>query len=293
MYILGIDENGLGLTNQAMLGPLVVSSVGFKIQKERFSLEIPFEFKERIRVYDSKELFKRTKKSYRLLEDTALSFLSILKGSVIDNFDLRIFKEFNIEKVPCNLEGFCFFQKPFNLPLWTEKNYLDRELKDFLNQKGIRFIYFRFILLCPKLLYNKDKYKEEAFSFAKIILDWQRTINSRRYKVLCGNIKNYSKKTVENWWKEKSFFLDSEKIEFVTRGDKEEFVMGLASILGKYIREIFIERINRYFSFCDKSVPYCSGYRHNKKFDIFIKRAKFICKKNNLDFVCLARDYNM
>ncbi|MCM8792166.1 MAG: hypothetical protein NC826_03345 [Candidatus Omnitrophica bacterium] len=291
MYILGIDENGLGLTNQTMLGPLVVSSVGFEFQEEKFPLDIPFEFKNRIKVCDSKELFKRTKKSYRLLEDTALNFLSILKDSAIDNFDLRVFKEFNIEKTLCDLEGFCFFQKPFNLPLWKERNYFDTELKDFLNQKGIRFIYFKFVLLCPKLLYNKDKYKEEAIAFAKIILDWQRSIDSDEYKVLCGNIKNYSKDTVENWWKEKGFLFDSERIEFITRGDKKEFVIGLASILGKYIREIFIEKINRYFSFYDKDIPYCSGYGHNKKFYIFINKVKSICKKNNIDLRCLLRDY--
>ncbi len=288
MYLLGIDENGLGLTNQVMLGPLLVSAAGFELKKP-ISFKLPLNFKDKIFICDSKALFKRgQKKSYLFLEQTALSFLSLLKRKKPVNFDGDILRDFNIERLPCNLDGLCFFETPFELPLWL-KEELPQGLEEFLQEQSLNFIYFKFAFLCPKLLYRKDKYKSEAVAFARLILDWKDKIRSQNYQVLCGMIKNYSPQTINDWWRKENFLIDTQRVNFIPQGDAKEFVIALASILGKYIREIFIERINRYFSYYDKDIPHCAGYRQNQSFDVFLERAKAVAKKNNVDLTCLVR----
>jgi len=287
MYLLGIDENGLGLTNQVMLGPLLVCAVGFEFEGSSFPIKIPFSFKEKIKVDDSKNIFKAKQiNTYKIGETTALSFISFLKGKNLVDFDRDIFKEFNLLNNPCNLSGFCF-SNPLKIPVWADSL---EDIDDFLKEKKIRFIYFKFCFLCPKLLYKKDKYQKEAEAILKIILDWQNFINTKDYKVYCGKIKNFSKQTVKSWFKEEGFLLD-DNIEFITKGDKKEFVIALSSIVGKYIREIFIKRINDYFFQYNKNIPFCCGYRQNKKFDEFIEKIKPICQRNNIELSCLLRDY--
>jgi len=288
MYLLGIDENGLGFTNQLMLGPLLITAVGFEFEGSSFPIKIPFSFKEKIKVDDSKKIFKAKQiNTYKIGETTALSFISFLKGKNLEDFDRDIFKEFNLLNNPCNLSGFCFYN-PLKIPIWSGSFEF---IEDLLKEKNIKFIYFKFCFLCPKLLYKKDKYKEEANAILRIILDWQNFIKTKDYKVYCGKIKNYSKETVRNWWQKEGSLLKDYNIEFITEGDKKEFVIALASIIGKYIREVFINRINNYFIQYDKTIPFCCGYRQNKNFDEFLEKIKPICKRNNIELSCVVRDY--
>ncbi len=302
MHVIGIDENGLGLTGQAMTGPLVVTATGFKIEEDSFPIKPPFCLNNKILVCDSKDLFKSvdrkssSMKSYRLGETTSLSFLSLLEDKVPKNFDEEILRKILINSLPCNLkEKHCFFGYPLNLPVWIDffsKN-LVTYLKKKLQEKGVKFTYCKCALLCPHILYKKDKYRQESYAMGQIISDWMETkVKGEEHIILLGRIKNYKGDVIKKWWKEFCFSFDTKNVRFITKGDKTEFPISLSSIIGKYIREIFIERINNYFRQFDPKIPLISGYRQNKSFDIFIEKAKIICNRENIPLSCLVRDYN-
>jgi len=295
-YILGIDENGLGFTNQSMIGPLIVTATGFEIEGDIFPLNPPFVFENKILVCDSKDLFKRASvKSYITGEITSICFLSILKkNDTIKNFDNDIFNKFNINNPPCKLrKSMCFFKYPLNLPLWSNSfpQELIKSLEVYLAEKNIKFIYCKFAVLCPYVLYKKNKYTIETIAIGRIIKDWLNKIKNKNNRILVGNIRNYTKKKIEKCWKENNLLFDTNNVEFIKKGDKTEFPISLSSIIGKYIREIFIKRINEYFYQYDNTIPFCAGYRQNQTFDIFIEKVKTICKQNNISLSCLVRDY--
>lgn len=300
MYIIGADENGLGFTKQGMLGPLVITATGFRVNGSEFPLKPPFRLGNKILVCDSKDLFKSrdrrsvSMKSYRLGETTSLSFLSLLENIVPENFDEEILRKILIHELPCDFkQKHCFFNYPLSLPVWADviPEELITSLQTELQKQGIEFIYCKCSLLCPGLLHQKDKYKEESRVIGQIITDWLRVINNNEYIALLGRIKNYSEGVIKGWWKDFGFSFDTENITFITKGDKTEFPISLSSVIGKYIREIFIERINKYFRQFNSEMPLASGYRQNKSFDDFVKKAVPICKKKNIPLSCLIRDY--
>lgn len=303
MHILGIDENGLGLTNQGMLGPLVVTATGFQVEGDMFPIDPPFHLNDKIRVCDSKVLFKSgdrrtsTMRSYRLGEVTSLSFLSLLEERIPDNFDGEILRTIIINKLPCQFKSeHCFFNSPLSTPLWA--NSIPEEilthLRSKLQQEGIVFTYCKCALLCPKLLYKKDKYRREVYAIGQIIEDWLQNIgNDTEHLVLLGKVKNYSKSFIQKWWEHFGFSFKAINIEFVTKGDQTEFPISLSSVIGKYIREVFIERINKYFRQFDSDLPLVSGYRQNERFDEFVQKVIPFCRENSIPFSCLVRDYTI
>jgi len=50
-------------------------------------------------------------------------------------------------------------------------------------------------------------------------------------------------------------------LSFCVRGDSAHLPIALASMLSKYIRELFMEMFNRYWHAIDPSLPHTSGYR--------------------------------
>jgi hypothetical protein len=311
MFYLGIDENGLGFTGQSMLGPLIVTGTGFYVDSlhspQEFPLKPPFTFRIKggVKVCDSKQLFKSSDRgttamsSYRLGERTSLNFLSMLTGKLPQNFDNDVLDKILLTPLPCFLWQYrepCFFESPLGIPLWEKTisiNFVN-ELKDEINRHGIEFIFCKCVILCPQVLYGEDKYRKEAQAMGSIIAEWEQTVlqTSRKQSIaLLGRIKNYSDEKIWRWWREDGFPFSNTNIKFITKGDMTEFPISLSSIIGKYIREVFIERINRYFRYYDPQIPFNSGYKQSKVFDAFVEKALPICKKNGVPHSCLVRDY--
>ncbi|RLD14259.1 MAG: hypothetical protein DRI22_03410 [Caldiserica bacterium] len=240
MKYLGIDENGYG----PKIGPLVIT--GCATQK---IMEVPF-------AQDSKKIFKRSIRGYRILEEIALKV--ILASDYKEEFLNEFSPPYWIKKFP----------KPFEFPFKVKTFIID--VKDF--NEEIKF----------------KKKSELNFSyFLKIIGE----MRCDGMEIFCGKIGGA--KRIYRMWLEKSFenveVLKEEddesiynvskdgmklKISFLLNAEDRFFLCALSSIVGKYLREIKMLEISRMLGF-ESEIPYFSGYR-DKRTEEAIRRIKNI-----------------
>jgi len=310
MLIVGIDENGLGFRNQRMLGPLVVTATAFRIErgydfnKDFFWNELKRVVskdksdKKNLIVCDSKELFKSNdQKTYKLAESTVLAFYSL--GDCPVNWKSSL----------------CGIGAPYNLPAWkVETQFIENiseKLKEVLRKKRIEFIFWKSGIFCPSILNktgekNLDKYWLEVQTIGDFINLFLENYPEEEISFFSGKIDGWGKKKILSCLGERfeiqpvptkegmdifTVFHKKKKLKlcFIKSGDKFIFPISLSSIFGKYIREIFIRRINEFFQKFDSSLDWCGGYRQGRRFDGFLKRAAEIATMERIPQECLLR----
>lgn len=259
---LGIDENGYGPD----LGPLVVTGVEIELEDPHLSKNV-FNF-----IKDSKKLKWPSARA----ESTALG---ILKAAGLDALSFkRVLETFciNFDSItricPSNLTP-CF--KDTSLPVWAD-TYIKFDLKIL---KIFVYIY------CP-LLFNNQLLrvkKKSLLNFMAFSSIWRK---SKAEIVLAdrlgGAITRYRK-----WFSlagyqavpvEEKDGLSVYDVQFLGRKFRVEFRQGadgvylpvaMASIVGKYIREIYMHNLTEYVnSALGTAFPQINGYpgREDTKF---------------------------
>lgn len=335
MLVVGIDENGLGLRNQRMLGPLVVTATAFRVQRD-YDFNNDFFWKELKRVVsrhrrdkaslivcDSKELFQsNNQNTYKLGESTALAFYYLLNGRFPGDFDNDFFSQIIVNgqcllsDCPVNWKSsLCGNGTPYNLPLWKVETQFIRDvsekLRESLSEKRIEFVFWKSRIFCPSTLNraqakNLDKYSLEIQTIGDFINLFLENYGEEEISFFSGKIDGWGKHKILSCLEERFAILPSPskgregaftvsckgkklKVRFVKSGDKFIFPMALSSILGKYIREVFVKRINEFFQRFDSSLGWCGGYRQGRKFDGFVKRAAEIVATERIPQECLLR----
>jgi len=335
MLVVGIDENGLGLRNQRMLGPLVLTAVAFRIERS-YDFNRDFfwnELKEVVSrnrkdkghliVCDSKELFRSNNhKACGIGESTVFAFYSLLHGRLPQEFDNDFLPEIILNgqslhrDCPVGWEdSLCANGSPYALPAWEVKTKFIRDtsekLRNILRKKGIEFTFWKSRVFCPSAL-NKaerhgiDKYWLEVQAIGDYINLFLKNYGEEEISFFSGKIDGWGKKKIIDCLGERfeilsslskadaDLFIISKKVKkfklrFIKSGDKFVFPMALASILGKYIREIFIKRINEFLRKHDSSLDWCGGYRQGNRFDSFVKKAAKIVVRERVPAECLLR----
>jgi len=279
--------------------------------------------KKTLIVCDSKELFRSNDQTtYRLGESTVLAFYSLLNGRLPQDFDNDFFPEIALDDrcllsdCPADWKGsLCGNGAPYNLPAWkVETQFIENiseKLREVLRKKGIEFIFWKSRIFCPPALKkaeekNLDKYWLEAQTIGDFIGLFLENYGKEEISFFSGKIDGWGKKKISNCLGERFEILPSpskERMDFFTvsckgkklnlcfikSGDKFIFPISLSSIFGKYIREIFIKRINEFFQKFDSSLDWCGGYRQGRKFDGFLKRAAEIAATERIPQECLLR----
>jgi len=274
-------------------------------------------------VCDSKELFKSNDpKTYRLAESTVLAFYSLLNGRLPQDFDNDFFPKVVLDGqsffsgCPADWKGSpCGNGAPYNLPIWkAETQFIEdssEELSEVLRKKRINFIFCKSRIFCPFALNkakrgNLDKYWLEAQTIGDFINLFLENYGEEEISIFSGKIDGWGKKKILSCLGERFEILPSPskartdifavsckgkklKLYFIKSGDKFIFPISLSSIFGKYIREIFIKRINEFFHKFDSSLDWCGGYRQGRKFDGFLKRAAEIATMERIPEECLLR----
>jgi len=335
MLIVGIDENGLGLRNQRMLGPLVVTATAFRTERH-YDFNKDFFWQElgqvvskdrndngSLFVCDSKELFKsNNRNAYKRGESTVLAFYSLLNGGLPQDFDNDFFPKIVMNSqclpgdCPVNWKSSpCGDGAPYNLPSWKVEtqfiNDISEKLRETLSKKRIQFISWKSRIFCPSAINkaqakNLDKYWLEIQAIADFINLFCENYGEEEISFLSGKIDGWGKKKILSYLGERfeiSLSLSKErtdifkisckgkklKIHFIKSGDKSNFPIALSSIFGKYLREIFVKRINEFFQKIDSSLDWCGGYRQGRKFDNFLKKAAEIAATKKIPQQCLLR----
>jgi ribonuclease HII len=280
MYIVGIDENGLG----PRLGPLVVTGSIFEIEADyhpaRFwdEASIPG-----LTVNDSKKVFSQRNKArgersvlvyynhlFKKSPGKAEDFLSpiLLNNSA----DLR-------RNCGENSETMCW-EPGFRLPFWYQKGDIT-EVAEKINQYTVKLREVKAILCCP-YNFNSSLSTERVgenknrldFSFFEDLIEYFYRKYGDEILYLCGKIggtinywgyfsflNNFPGRQETGQSNLSSYRFDSlGTVQFIKDGDEIHFPIALSSMFGKYIREIFIERLNRFFCSRIPGLKPVSGY---------------------------------
>ncbi len=261
MLVIGIDENGLG----PLLGPLVVTGTVFESNSydvERFSRlagpDLPAD--------DSKILFSR--RSPAAGERAILSWIGLFgcrAGTFADLVeDVCLPLPFPVpcpigaRPIPCEPAG-------IDLPLWAkpDANTIPATVTDRFNRAGVRPKSVSSFMACAGALnleFQKPGANKMRLDFELMMKLAMRLTHSGRGEsmVLCGKIGSAMR--YGRWFESMNLSVDAViresrevstyrvggigEVSFIRDGDSIHLPISVASMVGKYLRELAMERLN-------------------------------------------------
>lgn len=278
--LVGIDENGLG----PRLGPLLVTAVGIRAghaAAERFAFR-PARGVLRKRLGDSKRLVghgntalgeawaravtRRTTGVPAGRPDDVLGALGLDERSMLQAC------------CPAGHERQCWSteQEPFvasdELALEVER---DLEL---LANDGVEVVFARIVVVCAKRLNEAaarglSRFDVDLHAMERLVLA-AREVAGVDVRATCGKVGGYDRYSrsfgplsgrlhtalVEGRAKSSYRFPGVGEIAFVRDADASHALVGLASLVGKWVRDLFMARVVRYHREADPGLPAASGY---------------------------------
>lgn len=280
--IVGIDENGYG----PVLGPLVVTGVLLKSKREPFDLKIE-RFRFPIKIKDSKKIFTRTKSSYFAGEIIAHSIFEAAGLKVRSFYELiNALTDNGIKEVLRASVSDSKIYRDFSLPVWVKE--VRQSFKETLENLNIELFSIHCEVVLPykfnQLLKEHDnKTSMDFFLFFKI-LDKLTSGGETALLGKIGSTKYYASffekvgiilnETINETRGISSYQikLNNKKMEihFIMDGDEVYLPITFASIVGKYVRELFMLALNKFLGH-NEIFPWASGYRHDHKTWILIE----------------------
>ena len=291
MLVVGIDENGLG----PLLGPLVATATLLSV--ENIGSLLAGSLKE------SKEIFRSGEKMGEG-EDIVLSFFSLFKG-YLPRHPQDIFNELLLTRDYTCDSPLPHCNPDFTIPNWCEESQVRKSTAElYLREVNSELIEVKSIALCPAhfnerlerynknridyllfeglIRYFREKYKEEIVFLCGAIG------TTRDYSQYFRHLKMLPYESAGGRGEVVYFFPSFGEVHFIQGGDKKYFPIKLASLFGKYIRELFVEQMNKFFRANLPSLPYCSGYRDEKTKE-FVKNSEELRKKLKIPQICFFR----
>lgn len=307
MHYIGIDENGLG----PILGPMIVTGVSIPLSDESLSC-----FKKPSKNFsgflDSKRIFRGSNR--KKAEALALSIINVLTGHIpltmgemLDAFMLKMFRPSSCKKN--GIFEMCV-HNDLQLPLWSSSQDIEETSRYILEQNTdlCRSGLIRFVVYCPYFLNNSSRAGRNKFDldcdgmlslveffrinlkgFLNIIagkvgsrVHYENKLNSTNFAL---SDKNCSSEESRYY-----FYKDEISLNFIENADDKFTCVSIASIVGKYVREIFMEVLWKYA--LKKGVIFHrrpSGYRDRVSKE-FINSFLPILKKEKIDTVCFLRE---
>jgi ribonuclease HII len=272
--VFGVDENGYG----PLLGPMIVTGVVLDVE-DRASLSLK-DFLQ-LGITDSKVIYKRSVRSYAWGEALSLSLFQNL-GRMCRGF-VDIVDGFGVGRGLLNRERLCsdLCFKNIPLPIWFMGKCLPNVYKD-LEALGIWLKQLFINILCP-LEFNKMIKKTGSKCMVDFLMSGEifSRFESGHYKGFCGKVggvKDYKKyigalgrfevsRILREDFEESIYLIEGGDVSFeisFKRGADGIFLpTALASIIGKYIRELAMLSINRFFG-RGGALPNVTGYRDQK-----------------------------
>lgn len=315
MLVCGIDENGLG----PRLGPLVVTGV---------LLELPEYAPDAVgralgaalapdgpAVGDSKRTlgFKRMAQG----EPVVLGMVSAALGRPRATF-AEFFRDLAFRPEP-ELQAHCppgalpmCWAPPLALPMWSPGGAADLgpEIRAALAGAGIRFRDVAVATSCPGW-FNRDlgdgTYRNKLhleFALIERLLLRFRERGGERLTAYCGRLggtrTGYPQffgalrddpvtGPFEGPGRVTWVFERLGDVSFVDSAEDAHPPVALASMIGKYVREAFLERLNRFFGTGHGGLRPTSGY-HNAVTDAFVAGTEHARRERGVPDACFERE---
>jgi len=288
MYVVGIDENGLG----PLLGPLVVTGAILELDGEYEPAALAAALAGGVRVDDSKAFMSHANPAAG--ERTALAFLDQLEEGRPPSADtllqrLALPSPVSDRSCPAAARPLCH-GPDLNLPCFGAQGddaaaqaalaAASTELEGRLAAAGVRFVGAMCVTLCARdfnrlVEVRGGKMALDLALFEQVILAAHERLARREALYLCGKIgsrkayckvlsllKRFPGRTLAEEAARSAYRAEGlGQVEFVRDGDALHPPTALASVIGKYVRELAMVRINRFLGEHLANSRPASGYR--------------------------------
>ncbi|MEM9693951.1 MAG: hypothetical protein AAGA56_15495 [Myxococcota bacterium] len=319
-FFIGADENGMG----PRLGPLVVTAVMAQVREgaERVLTQRPRGGLKQ-RLGDSKGLMAHGD----IALGEAWSRALVEKGGgrhervsspaeVVDAISLDGRAELQLP-CPSRTVAQCWNTKAEAfVPSEAMGDTLIKVRQDLrrLAKRGVDVIAVRSIIVCPKRLNEavdrgQSRFVVDLHAMERLILALQKEahfIDTRaaadlyatcgkvggynQYGPVFGPLSHYLHTVLEEGRPRSAYrFAGVGEVEFVRDGDDSHILVGLASLVGKYLRELLMQRVVAYYQQFDPSLPNVSGY-HDPTTRKFVIATETLRHKRRVPDRCFERN---
>lgn len=270
MWVTGVDENGMG----PMLGPLVATAVTLDVKRydrarlRRRGLDLG--------VGDSKQTSAFGKMAHA--ESLALALAERFLGRAPTEAD-ALLEAFSLEGLLA-LRGRCpddssraqCWSEPIPLPAFGGDLLEGRALLKRLEGRALKIRRVRSAVLCAGALNEavdggSTKVREDLRLFEQLILD-ARAAAPADLEAICGQVSG-----IRRYPEYFTHFQSTEELEggayavpgvgevrFEVKADDRHLPVGLASMVGKLVRELAMHRLSAFYQRHDPALEKVSGY---------------------------------
>lgn len=313
LYCIGADENGLG----PRLGPMTTTAVLARVRPE--AAKIVHRKPRgglRKRLGDSKGLVAYGDVSL----GEAWARVLVARGTgkhrrgdtpdeVLDAFTLDERAELT---APCpkHVQPQCWHCEGESFSTADEVDHLVRLLHkdlDRLEQRGIEIVAVRTVISCTRRLNEavargESRFVVDLHAMERLVLSMRETAG-REIEAVCGKVGGFGQygkvfgplagrlhAVIEEGRARSAYkFPGIGEIAFVRDGDDTNILVGMASLVGKYIRELMMERIVRHYQRGNVELNGASGY-HDPVTTQFILATEALRKKRKVPSTCFLRE---
>ena len=266
MKIIGIDENGFG----SLTGPLIITGTSIKSEEGKWFAS----------VCDSKKFFSSRKtNNFKKLEEFVISLYYCIKRKLPES-SKEVINFFSPDFKCSGMSDICSVNIPDNF-IWADIEKGKKQSEKFIEwmeKEDVSIKDVKSKIICAKkfneLIKNgNSKFIIDLFYFCEILKEMGREdyfvyagkIGSMRYysKYLRYFFSNYEIYPEIEEEKKSIYVLNGRrnfKLGFFFNVEEVSFASSISSIVGKYIREIFMESFRKSTGIEEK----ISGYRDKK-----------------------------
>jgi hypothetical protein len=304
VLVVGVDENGLG----PRLGPLIATSVTLEVAAgyERARLR---RIGARVGIGDSKATsgFGQMAEA----EGLALALIELLHGRVPSNVD-ELLTLISLESVrslraPCPPASYVqCWSCDVQLPAFAGLVASGRKQLARLAKHGVRCIAARTTVACAGVVNSEMRRLGSRTSidlslFERLVLAARASVDEELEIVLgmVGGIRDYTRYFEHLGQYEVSLLGRNRgaatyrvggigRLSFEVDADDRHLPVALASMLGKYVRELCMERQNRFYAGHQGDLPRASGY-HDPVTRRFVRESRALRMRLEIADDCFER----
>ncbi len=275
MYVLGADENGLG----PRLGPLIATAV--LMETPSYEVESLSKFGISLGISDSKASSSFGRMSGA--ESLSLALVERISGVLPRSYD-ELLDALSLQgrgalTSPCPDEAVAqCWSAAISLPAFGGDPSRGHEALERLEERGVRLLRVRSGLACPGVLNRerdagRNKLAMDLALFEGLILDARSSLDApllaicgmvggmRRYAPRFREVEEKAVEILREVKGESRYRLEGVgEVSFEVKADARHLPVSLASMVGKYVRELSMERINRFYRGQLPGLRQASGY---------------------------------